>query len=416
MRKPRCRLCGAQLTRTFVDLGMSPPCESYLERLPARLEGDVLPAPRAHLLRRACWSSCPAYLSGRGDLQPLRLLLLVLRLMGGARELFVDAGGGPARPGPELVRRRGRQQRRLPAPARRRPRHPLPRHRAGRATSPRWPGQGHPDRGRLPRARAGSRIAADHGPADLVVANNVFAHVPDIVDFTLAARAASDDGARDASRSRTCCGSSRSRVRHDLPRALLLPSLLTTQRVARRCGPHRGRRRGTATHGGSLRTWSTPAERAPQPARSRACLRTRLLPDWTPSTATRDSPRRSPTVRNDLVEFLIGCARRGKTVVAYGAPGKGNTLLNHCGIRADLLRFAVDRNPFKHGMFLPGTHIPIHPVEELEAARPTTCSSCPGTSARRSRPSWPGFGTGGDASWSRCRGSRFSKEDPAQGD
>jgi hypothetical protein len=75
-------------------------------------------------------------------------------------------------------------------------------------------------------------------------------------------------------------------------------------------------------------------------------------------------------VRNDLVEFLIGCARRGETVVAYGAPGKGNTLLNHCGIRSDLIRFSVDRNPFKHGKFLPGTHIPIRPVEELEAAQP----------------------------------------------
>ena len=64
----------------------------------------------------------------------------------------------------------------------------------------------------------------------------------------------------------------------------------------------------------------------------------------------------------------------GETVVAYGAPGKGNTLLNHCGIRADLVEFSVDRNPFKHGRFLPGTHIPIHPVEALaEAARRTTC-------------------------------------------
>ena len=57
-------------------------------------------------------------------------------------------------------------------------------------------------------------------------------------------------------------------------------------------------------------------------------------------------------------------------MVAYGAPGKGNTLLNHCGIRSDLVSFAVDRNHHKHGLYLPGTHIPIRPVEELEAARP----------------------------------------------
>ena len=69
-------------------------------------------------------------------------------------------------------------------------------------------------------------------------------------------------------------------------------------------------------------------------------------------------------------EPLVGCSRRGERVVAYGAPGKGNTLLNHCGILSDLIEFAVDRNPFKHGKFLPGTHIPIHDVDRLAAARP----------------------------------------------
>ncbi len=54
----------------------------------------------------------------------------------------------------------------------------------------------------------------------------------------------------------------------------------------------------------------------------------------------------------------------------YGAPGKGNTLLNYCGIRTDFLEFTVDRNPYKHGRFLPGTHIPIHPVERIRESRP----------------------------------------------
>jgi hypothetical protein len=75
-------------------------------------------------------------------------------------------------------------------------------------------------------------------------------------------------------------------------------------------------------------------------------------------------------VRNNLVEFLIARSREGARVVGYGAPGKGNTLLNHAGIRADLLEFTVDRNPFKQGKFLPGTHIPVHPVERIAEARP----------------------------------------------
>jgi hypothetical protein len=76
------------------------------------------------------------------------------------------------------------------------------------------------------------------------------------------------------------------------------------------------------------------------------------------------------SVRNDLVEFLVARSREGAQVVGYGAPGKGNTLLNHAGIRSDLLSFTVDRNPVKHGKFLPGTHIPIYPVQKIAQVRP----------------------------------------------
>jgi hypothetical protein len=71
-----------------------------------------------------------------------------------------------------------------------------------------------------------------------------------------------------------------------------------------------------------------------------------------------------------LLDFLIECRRDGKRVAGYGAPGKGNTLLNYCGIRTDLLEFTVDRNPYKQGQFLPGTRIPIHHPDELEWAQP----------------------------------------------
>jgi C-methyltransferase C-terminal domain len=71
-----------------------------------------------------------------------------------------------------------------------------------------------------------------------------------------------------------------------------------------------------------------------------------------------------------LLEFLIDAKRSGKHVVGYGAPGKGNTLLNYCGIRTDFLDYVVDRNPYKHGKFLPGTHIPIYHPEKLQETRP----------------------------------------------
>ena len=75
-------------------------------------------------------------------------------------------------------------------------------------------------------------------------------------------------------------------------------------------------------------------------------------------------------IKTDLLDFLIGAARGGKSVAGYGAPGKGNTLLNHCGIRSDLLAYTVDRSPWKQGKFLPGTHIPIHAPERIAQTRP----------------------------------------------
>jgi hypothetical protein len=71
-----------------------------------------------------------------------------------------------------------------------------------------------------------------------------------------------------------------------------------------------------------------------------------------------------------LLELLVAARRAGKQVVGYGAPGKGNTLLNYCGIRTDFLDYTVDRNPYKHGMLLPGTRIPICPPERIAETKP----------------------------------------------
>ena len=74
--------------------------------------------------------------------------------------------------------------------------------------------------------------------------------------------------------------------------------------------------------------------------------------------------------KRKLIEFLIKVKREGKTIVGYGAPGKGNTLLNYCGIRTDFLDYTVDRNPNKQGNFLPGTHIPIYHPDKIQETRP----------------------------------------------
>jgi hypothetical protein len=74
--------------------------------------------------------------------------------------------------------------------------------------------------------------------------------------------------------------------------------------------------------------------------------------------------------KRKLLGFLIEARRQGKRVIGYGAPGKGNTLLNYCGIRTDFIDFTVDRSPYKQGKFLPGTHIPIHSPDRIREVRP----------------------------------------------
>jgi hypothetical protein len=126
------------------------------------------------------------------------------------------------------------------------------------------------------------------------------------------------------------------------------------------------------SHGGSLRVYarhkadeSRPvSERVTELRRREEAAGYRKI-----ETYTRFEERVRETKRK-LLELLIDAKRKGKRIAGYGAPGKGNTLLNYCGIRSDFIDFTVDRNPYKHGRFLPGTHIPIFPPEKIDEAKP----------------------------------------------
>jgi hypothetical protein len=126
------------------------------------------------------------------------------------------------------------------------------------------------------------------------------------------------------------------------------------------------------THGGSLRIYARHSGDDSRPVSERVHeLRAREEAAGYRDVAmyARFEERVRETKRK-ILEVLIAAKREGKTIVGYGAPGKGNTLLNYCGIRQDFIDFTVDRNPYKHGRYLPGTHIPIHPPEKLDEARP----------------------------------------------
>lgn len=126
------------------------------------------------------------------------------------------------------------------------------------------------------------------------------------------------------------------------------------------------------THGGSLRIYARPAADESRPLTARLLeLREREeRAGYRDVGAYGRFEEQVRETKRKILELLIDLKRQGKTIVGYGAPGKGNTLLNYCGIRQDFLDFTVDRNPYKQGRYLPGTHIPIFAPEKIDEVRP----------------------------------------------
>lgn len=126
-----------------------------------------------------------------------------------------------------------------------------------------------------------------------------------------------------------------------------------------------------ATHGGSLRVYLAHADGPHEPGPRVAALLEREAQRGFKRMETYEGfAGKVDKVKRDLLAFLIDAREKGLKVCGYGAPGKGNTLLNYCGIGPDLITFTVDRNPYKHGRFTPGRQIPIRPVEAVDDERP----------------------------------------------
>ena len=126
------------------------------------------------------------------------------------------------------------------------------------------------------------------------------------------------------------------------------------------------------THGGSLRIYACHADDATHPTEVSVSglVRRERQAGLHRLETYADFDERVRATKRKLLSFLIEAKSCGKSLVGYGAPGKGNTLLNYCGIRADFLDYTVDRNPYKQGKYLPGTHIPIFPPEKIAETRP----------------------------------------------
>lgn len=215
-------------------------------------------------------------------------------------------------------------------------------------------------------------VVADHGRADLVVANNVWAHIPDIVDFTKGLRELTSDHGRvsiEVHHALHLIGDAQfDTIYHE---HFQYWTVLAAERGLALGGLTLVDVEELPTHGGSIRLWAMRTEHAVAPSPRVAALqqieREAGLDRLDGYSALAQEVTR---IRRDLVGFLIGAADSGQRVVGYGAPGKGQTLLNFCGIRSDLLPWLADRNVYKHGRFSPGMRIEVVAPERIDAERP----------------------------------------------
>jgi SAM-dependent methyltransferase len=216
------------------------------------------------------------------------------------------------------------------------------------------------------------RLTSEGKTADLIIGNNVLAQVPDLNDFTAGmAHLLAPNGVVTLEfphLERLMDENQFDTIYHE---HFSYFSLVTVDRLARRHGLKVFDVEQIGTHGGSLRVYLCRADAAhtvtPNLTALLAHERQVGLEDISKYAEFAAGVRRA---KRQLLLFLIDCKEKGARLCGYGAPGKGNTLLNYCGIGTDFLDFTVDRNPYKHGRFTPGMHIPIYPVSAIDRARP----------------------------------------------
>lgn len=368
-----CRFCDSGRLHTFVDLGLSPLCESFVA------PEDVNRMEPFYPLRAVVCEDCflvqlPALVSGEaifgGDYAYFSsysqtwlahaaayVAMIVARLGLTAHSQVVEVASNDGYLLKNFVARG------IPAlgiePARNVAAAAL---RIGVPTLTKFFG-----------VQTAQELAAAGLRADLLIGNNVLAHVPDLNDFVAGLkRLLAKTGV----------------ITMEFPHLLRLIegnqfdtiyqehycyfSFLTVQQVFAHHGLTLFDVEELATHGGSLRIYARHQEDTTKgvaaavselAAREQAAGYRRLPTYFSFAERVAETKRK-------LLEFLIRVKREGQRIAGYGAPGKGNTLLNYCGIRQDFLDYTVDRNPYKHGRFLPGTRIPIFPPEHLAETKP----------------------------------------------
>jgi len=368
----RCRFCGEKLQFTFVDLGMSPLCESYRSTPQLNMMEPFYPLhvyvcancflvqleeyvqPENIFTEYAYFSS---YSSGWLKHSENYVDMAAKRFRLDASSFVVEVASNDGYLLQYFI------ERGIPSlgiePA---------RNIAEAAIQ-----KGVPTRIEFFGEETARRLKAEGKSADLLLGNNVLAQVPDINDFLKGMKILlNPEGV----------------ITMEFPHLMRLMdenqfdtiyhehfsyfSFIAVEKIFAAHGLTLFDVEELPTHGGSLRIFARHSENAAREngprvnelrAREEAAGIRRL-------DSYGDFTEKVKETKRKLLDFLISARRRGKSVAGYGAPGKGNTLLNYCGIRMDFLDYTVDRNPYKQGKFLPGTHIPIFSPEKIRETRP----------------------------------------------
>jgi 2-polyprenyl-3-methyl-5-hydroxy-6-metoxy-1,4-benzoquinol methylase len=367
-----CRFCGAMLQHTFVDLGMSPLCESYLSTdqlnqmepfyplhvyvcehcFLVQLEEYVSPE---HIFTEYAYFSSYAdtwlrhaqnytdLMINRFHLDTSSQVVEVASNDGYLLQYFVEKnipalGVEPAANVAEVAVKKG-----------------IP-------TLVEFFGEA-----------CARKLVADGKQADVLLGNNVLAQVPNINDFVegmkILLKPQGVITMEFPHLTRLMSENQFDTIYHE---HFSYFSFITTEKIFAAHGLTLFDVEELPTHGGSLRIYARHTEDTSKAIGERVDeLRSReIKTGLTRLDYYAAFEEQVKETKRKLLEFLIQAKRNGKSITGYGAPGKGNTLLNYCGIRTDFLDYTVDRNPYKQGKFLPGTHIPIYHPDKIRETRP----------------------------------------------
>ena len=367
-----CRFCGTPLTNTFVDLGMSPLCESYLSLDQINQEEPFYPlhvhvCDNCYLVQLESYVSPEhifteyAYFSSYADTWLKHAKdytdLMVERFGYNEDSYVVELASNDGYLLQYFV------EKNIPCLG------VEPAANVAKVAEE----KGVPTLVEFFGVECAKKMVADGKQADLILGNNVLAQVPDLNDFVAGIKILlAPGGVVTIEFPHLMCLMAENQFDTIYHEHFSYFSFITTQKIFAAHGLTLFDVEELSTHGGSLRIYARHEDDDSKPISDRAIalLKREEEAGFKDMQSYANFDEQVKETKRKLLEFLITAKREGKTVAGYGAPGKGNTLLNYCGIRTDFIDYTVDRNPYKQGKFLPGTHIPIYAPDKIMETKP----------------------------------------------